>query len=657
MMKKMLLTLLAAAAFGGAEGKVYYVSNSGSNKNPGTEKAPWATIAFAAQKAAPGDTVKVAPGLYRGQVNFKRSGTKNAPIVFSGTRGKNGEFLTIVESEALTLDKWVPAPEIAPDVWKTKLARRPGLILMDGRMIALINPRTMELKRWKKLPSILRENDIWGAWGPRCKRVPGLDLLALNKDIKVAHPYFGKRQEFFWPVLNYVLAGWQKGTLYLRFANGSTPQKHQLTATFDDGFVLDNVSHLKISDFHMRGSRSQVKILGKSSFVTVEKCLLMHGNARIRIDRDAEHTLVRDCILTSGFTRDDLFGLRSSADMRGGLLYLIFKYIIGTSVSEDAGVNNLGKKTSVIDNVIVKGLLGIQAFGPDVTVRGNVVREMSSVGICTGPHGGGEFYENIIMNCGIPLRIHRIREKRRDPLRTEYHYRNLFVQAPHGGGKIFVHCSSQSYGDDVINFEKNAKGKLVYKQNPPAPVDPGRFYIYHNTFWGGEDGSYGMNVQVYAKRFRTVMPFCFINNIIKFCPRHTLSTLDAMDGNLFYLFGPSVQRDKEVREPALYKVNRSIGIVKHEKIWNTKCEEGLPDVTPAAGSPALECGIDVTQARLCKSGRTIPALPGFAPGYFKGKAPAAGAFQPGESQKKFFDMHRKALKSIALINGLSKNTK
>jgi hypothetical protein len=65
----------------------------------------------------------------------------------------------------------------------------------------------------------------------------------------------------------------------------------------------------------------------------------------------------------------------------------------------------------------------------------------------------------------------------------------------------------------------------------------------------------------------------------------------------------------------------------------------------------------VTQARLCKSGRTIPALPGFAPGYFKGKAPAAGAFQSGESQKKFFDMHRKALKSIALINGLSKNTK
>jgi hypothetical protein len=140
--------------------------------------------------------------------------------------------------------------------------------------------------------------------------------------------------------------------------------------------------------------------------------------------------------------------------------------------------------------------------------------------------------------------------------------------------------------------------------------------------------------------FRAALPFYFINNIVKFCPRHNSKTLDAMEGNLFYLFAPSVMPDSKVRDPGLYKINRSIGIVKHEKIWNKKSVPGLPDVTLAAGSPALECGIDITKSKVY-NGRKLPVLPGFKPGYFKGKAPAAGALQPGDSQSKFFKMHER----------------
>ena len=42
------------------------------------------------------------------------------------------------------------------------------------------------------------------------------------------------------------------------------------------------------------------------------------------------------------------------------------------------------------------------------------------------------------------------------------------------------------------------------------------------------------------------------------------------------------------------------------------------------------------------NGRDYPALHGFKPGYFKGKAPAAGALQFGESQERFIAMHRHA---------------
>ena len=621
-------------------GRELFVSPSGSNSNPGTAGAPFATIAFAASKARPGDTVKIGPGVYREQIKFIRSGKKGAPITFAGSRGKNGEFLTIVESDGIALDKWEKAPEVAPGVWKTKIAKRPSIVMMDGKMIAFINSGTMALKRRKTLPGLITEEDLWSKFGPRCKRIPGLDLLSLPKDIQVKHRYFGKRRESFWPVLSYVLSGWSNGTLYVRFANGGTPQKHKMTAAFGEGFTLENVSHLKFSDLHMRGSRYQIRITGKSSFITVENCLLMHGGARVRIEDNVTHTTVRNNILTAGFIRDDLFGLRGADDMRGGLLYLIFKYIIGTALSDDVGVTNRGKNTLIADNIILRGLIGVQAFGPDGVMHDNVVREMSSVGICTGPAGGGRFFENLVMDCGIPLRIHRIREKHRDPLRTEYHYRNLFIQAPHSGSNVFVHCSSMLVGDDVINFEKDAKGNLVYKKNPPKPVDAGRFYIYHNTFWGGQDGGYGLSVDRHSRMFRMALPFYFINNIVKFCPRHNSKTLDAMEGNLFYLFGPSVMPDSKVRDPGLYKINRSIGIVKHEKIWNKKSVPGLPDVTLAAGSPALECGIDITKSKVY-NGRKLPVLPGFTPGYFKGKAPAAGALQPGDSQSKFFKMHER----------------
>jgi hypothetical protein len=71
--------LLLSAAATAAE---LYVSPKGNNKNPGTAQAPFATIARAVQAAKPGDTVKIAPGLYREQITFRKSGTKNAPITF-----------------------------------------------------------------------------------------------------------------------------------------------------------------------------------------------------------------------------------------------------------------------------------------------------------------------------------------------------------------------------------------------------------------------------------------------------------------------------------------------------------------------------------------------------------------------------------------------
>lgn len=68
----------------------YHVSQvaGASDANPGTEKAPFLTIAKAADLAAPGDTVLVHAGLYREWVNPRNSGTKDAPITYAAAAGE-----------------------------------------------------------------------------------------------------------------------------------------------------------------------------------------------------------------------------------------------------------------------------------------------------------------------------------------------------------------------------------------------------------------------------------------------------------------------------------------------------------------------------------------------------------------------------------------
>ena len=633
-------------------GKIYYVSPAGKDSNPGTQEAPLATIAAAASKAEAGDTVKIGPGLYREQITFRKSGKEGAPITFLGTRGKDGEYLSIVEAPGVTLDNWGPAPEIAPEIWKTPLAERPDVMLMDGKMIALIFQKRMDLPRLKKeLPHEIDWPRLADAWGPKCRRLPGFDLMSLSKDaVSLVHLENRHHKVPFWPVIGNVIAGWSKGYMYIRFADGDEPRNHKFTATRGNGFVLENASHLVFRDLHLRGSRIQFHLTGKSSHNTIESCLLMHGGIRIRIEETASFTTVENCILTLGFIRSDLFKLRSHEDMRGGLLYHIFKYIIAGSLSDDVGVRDIGHHTRIAGNVFLQGLIAMQCRGVDCEVRDNVVREMSSCGIVTGPTTVGIFTGNLVENCGIPLRIHRLRGAH--ARREEYHFRNLYIQDAHAGTQVFVHCESHRMpGPDLVNYEK---GTSIYKQDPPDPVDPGKIYIYHNTFWGGYDDGWicAFNVRRLSNIFRTVMPFFVVNNIYKDNRILGVKTHELAGPNLLYVFDKTVSVRPRV-EPDVDKVNKVLDAEASQKIWNKNDLPGLPDLTLAPDSPALGCGIDVSKP-FTVNGKQYPAFPGFQPGYFKGNAPAAGAFQAGESQEKFIRMHCKAEKISEMLKGAVK---
>jgi hypothetical protein len=87
--------VLALLASNFAYSATYTVSTSGSDKNPGTVAAPFATIARAAPLLKPGDIVNVLPGNYAAiicgydDVHPSIHGTAAAPIVINGGPGVN----------------------------------------------------------------------------------------------------------------------------------------------------------------------------------------------------------------------------------------------------------------------------------------------------------------------------------------------------------------------------------------------------------------------------------------------------------------------------------------------------------------------------------------------------------------------------------------
>jgi hypothetical protein len=63
----------------------FYVAPTGSDSNPGTQSAPWKTIAKAVTMVKPSTTVFVAPGTYYGGFKSTISGTASARIYFVST--------------------------------------------------------------------------------------------------------------------------------------------------------------------------------------------------------------------------------------------------------------------------------------------------------------------------------------------------------------------------------------------------------------------------------------------------------------------------------------------------------------------------------------------------------------------------------------------
>lgn len=178
--------------------RTLYVAPGGEDGNPGTDPAaPLATIQEAADRAAPGDRVSIAPGVYRESVVVTTSGTAAQPIVFRGSAPG-----AVLDGADAAIAAGVPWTSGAGGTWSRAIAFATGHVVTDqGRLF-----RYDSLADLQALPA-----------GP-----PG----------------------------GFFLDG---STLRVKFSDGSAPAARTIhVARIEDGLGLDGVAHVRVENLEIR---------------------------------------------------------------------------------------------------------------------------------------------------------------------------------------------------------------------------------------------------------------------------------------------------------------------------------------------------------------------------------------------------------------------
>ncbi len=117
-----------------AEGNTYYVEQQNpvaSDKNEGTQDAPFKTLAKAAEKAEAGDRVIIGSGTYREVLTPKNSGSATAPIVFEAAEKAEVIISALEEVTGFTENEGVYS---APLSWN--LGKQRNQVFYNGKVLS-----------------------------------------------------------------------------------------------------------------------------------------------------------------------------------------------------------------------------------------------------------------------------------------------------------------------------------------------------------------------------------------------------------------------------------------------------------------------------------------------------------------------------------------
>lgn len=137
--------LVSALSLAIVSGATYFVAPEGNDANNGSEATPFATVQKGVDVARAGDTVRLAPGVYRETVTFRRSGEENAPITLEGADPRT----TVLSAADKLSGKWSPSP-LHPRALQIKLEKTFPADYDQSTQVYW-NGKALTLARWPNL--------------------------------------------------------------------------------------------------------------------------------------------------------------------------------------------------------------------------------------------------------------------------------------------------------------------------------------------------------------------------------------------------------------------------------------------------------------------------------------------------------------------------
>jgi len=568
-MKKIALTAILGVSFGAS-----HLVAATHLVDAKAGAAPFQTIQAALDQAQPGDTVRVAPGVYREHLRFKTGGTAEQPIILEGQEG------AIIDGSVDVKLDWQPVPDIAPGVYRAPLDFFAYTVTADGKAVTTLDEKRTD----PALEHPARDNLRW----------PSI--------------FKGGTGEAGWSGVR-ALTMYRKNEkdLLIKFRKNLDPRTMAITVSPKDPAILitGGVNHCVIRGFTIRNAAYGVRIEGAQGII-VEKCKIGPVDYSVHMEAKSSKCIIRHNEMTfAPYSGADPWRAGSwdnwQAHKNAGFYD---RYAVRAAEVKDCQIH---------DNFIYDHWDGIQTGWPgapedngDMNIYNNVFYNIFDDAMETsGGQVNNRWHDNFVENARIGIRI---KNPDHGPL---YIYRNIFV-----GNKsdMVIWSSGKSYSPaEVWVYHNTCSSDMSvgtnYAQGKAATVN---YHFYNNFFWCmsalRRDPSYALPDW---KADNNVFVAITQEN-----PRPWVTESDAFDA----------ANRKEKWEKSIEQ-NRAAGIDR-ESIWSTSGQPGFTDIvnrnlTLTEASPAFAAGRD-----LSKNERP---LPGCEPGYFKGTKPNAGALQQGEA--------------------------
>ncbi len=546
----------------------------------------FATIQAALDAAEAGDTVRVAPGVYRERVRFTRGGRPGAPLVLEGEPGAVLDAATPV-----ALD-WQAAPEIGDGVYRAALDWFPFTVTADGKIVTTLDEKRTSAPDgpppphgWSRI--LWREAFVRGI-GP--SGWEGVKALAMYRH--------AERE------------------LLLRFGDKRDPRTLPVTvAPRDPAVLVRGVDRCVVRGLAIRHAAIGV-LVERSLGSVVEHCEIDPADFGVRLADGADRCTVR-------FNRISLRPY-AGADPRAPGAWDNWQAMKTGGFYDRTGIG-IGSTRGghrIHDNHIHDHWDGISDFGnppwasrkdptenTGLRVHHNRIETLADDGFETmGPSVDGQWHDNLVIGTRCAFRI---KAPQLGPL---YIYRNFFwhnlEDLRHWGQREQMHPDAE-----VWVYHNTSTSDAAVTMNYSAtvvPVSTPRYHYANNLFWC---------LEWLRRGRRDPLPdWRGDHNVFV---RVALASPRAWDGAL--------DETESARRLERWQTGRALareaGIDTHSA-W---IEDGAPgfsaphalDFSLAADSPARRRGVPLAKLR-------AEPLPGFPPEPAAAPAPDAGALRFGE---------------------------